>query len=468
MKTNHAGYWRGRSALVAIALLAVAAAPLEAGPLERAVIGSSGEVFRVLAGTYGELFPSGHDADPSSPVLALDIDESDGSAVRLLVPGTESPHHDGSPALVYDEVAQVVHLVWETQSSYIHPVLRLASYGAGLWSEPLEIVGNPFAAKTHPVLFVTHDSTRSDRAGSGAAEVRARTILHVVWAQEKAAGVFETLYSPILLGDGDAVSGSPVVALDDFADLAGSAGAPIDPSTEGLTHLRPGEDGRTVVVAFPSARTGRIAAVKLDVLPEELARLAEEARSHIIDVGFENSPDGLRKIADGARSHIIDVGASLGFHVEVVRSIADSARSHIIDVGAHAESDVRRVADGARSHIIDVGVKFSDRGLRRVTSATTASHLLEIPTRSGTGNEHMVRVGLASSLPAPAGVGATPRLFSSPSGADFIISWREGDHVAYRESRGGGEWSEVRVIRLSEALAAADAYAALERRISSF
>lgn len=467
--TNHMHFSRARQALVTVSFLAALAAPLEAAPLEQSVIGSSGEVFRVVAGLYGELFPGGQIADPAFPVLALDVDESDGTAARLLVPGSENDERESNPALVYDEVAQVVHLVWETQINHIHPVLRLVSYGTGTWSEPHEIIGDPFAAKTHPVLFVTHDSTRAEETGSGPEAVRRRTILHVVWAQQKAEGFFETLYSPIMLRDGDPIYDPPVIGLDDIADLTVTVGANIDPATDGLTHLRAGEDGRTVVVAFPSVRTGRIAAVKLDVLPVELARLGEGARAHIIDAGFDGGSNGLRKIADGARAHIIDAGVRLGFHLEVVRSIADAARAHIIDAGASGESDIRRIADGARAHIIDAGVKFSDRGLRRLAATGfTSSRLVEISPPNGIENEHMVRVGLASSLPAPQDVGPSPRLFSSPSGTNFIISWRDGEQIAYRESRDEYDWSEVRVIRLSEALSASDAYAALERRVSSF
>lgn len=454
--------------LLAASLAAALALPLHAASLERSVIGSGGEVFRVIAGAYGELFPGGTEADASSPVLALDVDESDGTALRLLVPGTEGAQHDQNPALVYDEVSQVVHLVWESQSSHIHPVLRLASYGGdGGWGEPLEIIGDPFAAKTHPVLFVTNDSVRANDANGSPAAAKRRTILHLVWAQERSAGSFESLYSPILLGASSASAGPPVISLDALTDPTLSAGASIDSSAEGLMHLRAGEDGRTVVVAFASARTGHIAAVRVDLLPVELARLGEEARAHIIDAGLTGGHDDLRKIADGARAHIIDAGVRLSFHEQVVRSIADSARAHIIDAGARGEDDIRRIAEGARAHIIDAGVKFSDRGLRRVTGASASSVPSEFPLQAGLADEHVVRVEVASSVTAPAGVGASPRLFSSPSGTDFILSWREGDRLTYRESRDGGEWSDVRVIRLSEALSAEDAYAALERRVSS-
>lgn len=453
--------------LLAASLAAALALPLHAASLERSVIGSGGEVFRVIAGPYGELFPGGTEADASSPVLALDVDESDGTALRLLVPGTEGAQHDQNPALVYDEVSQVVHLVWESQSSHIHPVLRLTSYGDDGWGEPLEIIGDPFAAKTHPVLFVTNDSVRANDADGSPAAVQRRTILHLVWAQERSVGSFESLYSPILLGASSASAGPPVISLDALTDPTLSAGADIDASAEGLMHLRAGEDGRTVIVAFASARSGHIAAVRVDLLPVELARLGEEARAHIIDAGLTSGHDDLRKIADGARAHIIDAGVRLSFHEPVVRSIADSARAHIIDAGARGEDDIRRIAEEARAHIIDAGVKFSDRGLRRVTGASASSAPREFPLQAGLTDEHVVRVAVASSVTAPAGVGASPRLFSSPSGTDFILSWREGNHLTYRESRDGGEWSDVRVIRLSEALSAEDAYAALERRVSS-
>lgn len=465
-----------RRTLLAAFLASVLAVPFAAAPLERSVIGSSGELFRVLAGTYGELFPGGAQAEASSAVLALDVAESDGTTLRLLVPGTEGFEDDSSPALVYDEVSQVVHLVWETHANFIHPVLRLASYGDGGWAEPIEIIGDAFAAKTHPALLVTHDSVPTSQAGDAPAEApeeasaasSRRTILHLVWAQERSGGPFEVLYSPILLADGGSSAAPPVISLDALPGLAPSAGAAIDPSAEGLMHLRAGEDGRTVVVAFPSAGTGRITAVRLDILPVELARLGEGARAHIIDAGFRGGGDELRRIADGARAHIIDAGVRLSFHEEVVRSIADSARAHIIDAGARGEVDVRRIADGARAHIIDAGVKFSDRGLRRAARSSAATQLVELPLQSGLESEHVVRLGVSSSVAAPEGVGASARLFGSPSGTSFILSWRDGEQLTYRESRNGGEWSEARVIRLSPTLSADDAYAALERRVSSF
>jgi hypothetical protein len=460
---------RVAGAALALVLGGMTTTMAAAAPLERSVIGSNGEVFRVIAGPYGELFPAAADVEPSFPVLALDVDESNGSAYRLLVPGTEGFEDDGSPALVYDEVSQVVHLVWEARINSIHPVLRLASYSAGAWSAPIEIIGDPFAAKTHPVLFVSHDSTRAE-AADGAVQVRQRTILHLVWVQEKSTGSFDTLYSPILLGD-DPSSRAPVISLDDIAGPTAPDEAPLTgmDSAEGLVHLRAGEDGRTVVVAFASGASGRIAAVRIDILPVELARLGEEARAHIIDAGFDGSTDGLRRIADGARAHIIDAGVHLNFHEEVVRSIADGARAHIIDAGAHADLEIRRIANGARAHIIDAGVKYSDRGLRRVVDSTaSAPQVVDLSPPSDGASENLVRAVRTQAIRVPFSLGDSPRLLSSPSGRDFVLSWRDGERLVYRESRGGGEWSDLRMIRLSPTLTVEDAYAALERRVSSF
>src|SRR5262245_36180076 len=77
-------------------------------------LGSSGEIYAVRTGTYGNLFPNGRDFDPSNPVVALDITKPKSPVQRVLVPGTGGAEVESAPSVLFEDDSQTVFLLWET------------------------------------------------------------------------------------------------------------------------------------------------------------------------------------------------------------------------------------------------------------------------------------------------------------------------------------------------------------------
>jgi hypothetical protein len=345
-------------------------------------------------------------------------------------------------------------------------MMNLIGFGPDGWSERIELVGNPFAAKSPPAVAVTRDSFRSVDAAGAATEV-VRTLVHLVWGQEGESG-WDAMYAPVLFVDGAYTGQTPLLRLD------GVVPAPADPAAAAAAPrltvpvVRPGGDAASVVVGFDSPADARFRTVEIRLVAADLVRLAGEARAHIIDTGARaETPDELRSIADGARAHIIDTGVTFDPHI--VRSLADGARAHIIDTGVtvRSDDDLRRLASEARAHIIDTGVSMS-QGLRRIASGEMGtSARVAIPTVDGAEAEHLLVLNALSARPTPPVPADGVEVFLSKRGSDAILAWSDADgsKVFYLESEGGA-WSSQRVLELGPGLSAAEAFAGLDSRIS--
>ncbi len=427
-----------RTLLLAGTVLLAGAAVAAAAPAQL-VLGSDGEMYSAEVGRYGDLFPDGAMAEADAPVLALDVRHPDGGTTRLLVPGTEGDDYDTQPALIVDESSQRVFLVWERMYSGLHPVLELRSFDGESWGEPLEINHSAFLSKSLAQLAITRG-----------AEPGAATILHLVWAEDLESPDSQTYYAPIILVDGEFAGDPRIFHLNDFEPALAEGETAATPPDALLRspRLQTGTDGRRVVVEFTSPTTGRMVTLELTVLPDDVSRLADGARAHIIDIGVTLDPrtrSGITAIAEAARAHIIDIGVS--FHPEIVRAIADGARAHIIDIGFRALDkgevpELPTLAGEARAHIIDIGVKLSDKGLRRVYASSQAWTLDASPTRTSAPlPAHLLAVRVTAARPAPELTSAAePSVFLSSSGTAALVAWQEGSKLRYRESRGDG-WS---------------------------
>jgi hypothetical protein len=462
--------------VLAIALgLGLAASGVAAAAYQEAALGADGEVYQVKSGIYSQLFPAGKDltgSNRSNLVLALDVVQPDGSSKRTLVPGTEGPAEDRLPYLQYEEAARMVFLVWETRVNLIHPVLMLSGYN-GTWLQPLEILGNPFAPKTSPQLAVTHD-TFQETGDDGNPVSRHLTTLHLIWGEEL-DGTIDTFYTPVILKDGQLTGSqgqSPVFRLNDF-DTSTVADAPaLGPDLQRALSIQQGRDERMVVVAFPSPRTNRLITLEIDALPPQLSQLADEARSHIVDIGAKMTlPDDVKLLADGARSHIVDIGVA--FHPEVAHALADAVHAYILKEGPG--SGLKVIADGARSHIVDIGAKLSGRGLRTSTAASVAtSAIVEVapsteditPPEKAPTLSHLLNVRVVSDRPAPETGTGQALLFVSKSGEEALVAWMKADRLYYRETSGTG-WREQLQLRISENLNLDQAFEVLQRRIQN-
>ncbi len=447
-------------------------APAATASHRDAVLGGDGELYLVRAGAYGELFPGDKAADPANLVLALDVvrpDAAAGEVERFLVPGTAGPEVEHSPSLLFEQASSTVFLVWESAFNVVHPSLKLAWFDGAAWSELIDVTGKPFTPKTSPLLAITRD-THEETAEDGSPVERHRTILHLLWVEEDAAGADEVLYSPLVLEDGVYKGSTGYLRLAAF-DPSAPANAQYEVATEllGAPALEGGRDGRTVVAGFAAAATQRLVTLEIDVLPVELSHLADRVRTQIIDIGARYSvPGGLQHLAAAARTHLIEVGRA--FHPEVAQTLADQVREYILAKGG---GDLIPLADGVRTQIIDIGAKLSGRGLRQRSSvaapgddAAAPAQIVQVQAAGSDQPVALLQVRLASSRPAPqTGAGST-RLFLSESGQDVVVAWVEDGRVRYRDSAGAG-WSETRELRVSDSLSLERALEIVKSRVRS-
>jgi len=423
-------------------------------------LGSEGEVYTVRTGSYGDLFPSQNDFDRSNPIVALEISKPGSPVKRILVPSTSGAEVESSPSVVFEEDSETVFLLWETELGF-HPILQLAGFDGTSWSRPIEVIGNPFALKTSVQFTITRDLLEEEPA-DGVAVSHHSTVLHVIWQEETASGGLATLYSPIMITDGKYIGWNPIFNLDEYLQERVTATSGEAQSTlVRAPIIESGRDERTVVIAYASTALGRLAAVEVDALPQQLVRLADKARQHIVDLGHQNFPSNL--LAEKARQHIVDLGHA--FRPDIIKAIAEQVETDILAGGT---DDLESLANKARQHIVDLGAQLSGRGLRGAKGADATARLVEIeedPTiLPEASDSFLFQFRVVSDLSIPhVGPGAV-RLFVSEGGEDLTVSWAQADKVLYRNSR-DGRWTDPRELRFSKDLDLAKAYEILEQRL---
>lgn len=445
-----------RFVLTALGLLVLSAPLLAQG---ETVFGSDGEVYTAKVDTFGKLFPGKSGVDPSHKVLALEVQSPGRLIERFLVPDTEGSESESAPTLLFEEASRTLFIAWEAWD--IYPVLKLAGFDGNTWGQPVTVIGNSWALKTSPQLAITHDSYRIP----GEAAAQARTILHLLWEEQNGSDIYETYYSPVLFENGAFSGSQPVFYLGSFeasdAPAAGKMSSIIP-----VARLVPGRHSQNLIVAFASAKTNYFLNVEIEILPEQLGRLSDDARMHIIDLGAKFSyPNGYRQIADAARMHIIDLGAK-GFQPEIAQAMAQRVSDLVLE--DKGNTPLKGLADKARMHIIDLGAKLSDRGLR-LSAAASQSQIQQVPSRlsvsEGTPSPHLLNFHVAASWPAPETGNGVVRFFPAKSGNALVVAWEEDGKVKYRETQ-GADWSTIREIALSSAVDVNRAYRILEQRMS--
>lgn len=446
--------------IAAAGLLAASASALE----RTAVLGSRGEIYIAKAGTYGSLFPTGNETTPANQVLAVEVTKASSSTQRFLVPLTKGDEPESSPALIYEDDSDTLFVVWESRTTPLNSVLMLAGFDGTHWTKPIQLSGNPFSSKSSPQLAITRDSYPV--AGEdGNPVLRRRTVLHLIWEEEGAPGNFEILYTPVILEEGNYLGVNPVYHLNDFIADGDSGSSFAPPLT--LVHspvLQNGQDARTVVVAFASSTGHWLTSLVIDVLPEELSLLADDARANIIDIGRQGPyPANRSQLAEKAKADLIASGTA--FHNDVIRFMANQIHEQIL---ADRGDDLVVLAGKARANIIDIGVRLSGRGLRDRDGAGLAkARIAEIEDPQSSPEPspaHLIHFRVADSRPVPQVGSNGVRLFVSESGEDMLISWTEKDRVLYRMSKNDG-WTDQREIRLSESVNLERAYEILTQRV---
>jgi hypothetical protein len=223
--------------------------------------------------------------------------------------------------------------------------------------------------------------------------------------------------------------------------------------------IQAGRDSRTAVIAFVLASTRRLVTVEVDLLPEELGRLAEKLRLHIIDMGARH--DDRQTMAQNVKQALLAEDTALA--PEVLSYLATQVHDEIVE---SADQPLDALSRKLRMHIIDMGARLSGRGLRPSTGTAKSE---EIARSFAEGDysavpPHWIQLRTASSWPAP-GVGAGQlRLFVSESGSDVLVSWADSNKVLYRSTTEDG-WTDVKQVQISGTLSLDEAYQLLERKV---
>lgn len=442
------------SLIIGIAAVALASSA-EAAPVAKPVLGSEGEVYRLVAA---------HD-EAGDPFLVLHIEHPNGTAERIPVPATQGRGVESSPYLIYENASRTLFFTWEERLNYIHSLIHLVGFRDGEWTESIEVSEGSFGFKGAPRLAATQDAYVVGLA-EGGTQVISRTVLHVVWVEERSEGQF-VAYAPVTLLDGAYLGqrrifnlSSMVAASEPLATDLWQSPAPI---------AAPAADDHSVNVAFIHPDSGRLASVRITMLPGELSRIADGLRNHLIDVGARydwQSPTGLRRLADELRNHLIDVGVRLD--PQILRHVADGLRNHLIDVGIqYSPSDLTRMAGDLRNHLIDVGFRLDDRGLRRISASTEPRPVIEVARIEDDDRSlatQVAQVTLAAKWTRPDEAVDGGTLMVSRSGQAALVSWTDGNAVFYRETF-GDDWSPVVRLPLGESLGSEQAISLLQDRI---
>lgn len=439
------------AALTGVASLSTAAAP------PTALLGSEGEIYRLVR----------MHASSGDPYLLLTVQRVSGTTEMAVVPETEGPGNENSPYLIYDHGSQTVFLAWEERVNYIHSLIRLVGYRDGQWTQVIEVSEGSFGFKGEPRLAATQDSF-AVALPDGGTRVVARTVLHVVWVEERSEGQL-VAYAPVTLLDGQYVGqrrifdlASLVVTEEPVAADLWSAAAPA---------VAAGADDHSIIVGLIDPDSGRLASLRVTMLSGEISMIADELRGHLIDVGVHHdwqTPEGLTRLADELRGHLIDVGYRLD--PQILRQVADGLRGHLIDVGArYAPDELRRLANDLRGHLIDVGFRLDSGGLRRVASASSGV-VIEVAPLDESGEEiassmtQIAEITVTGEWVRPNEAVAGSTLLISRSGQAALLSWTDGQAVYYRETF-GDEWSPVVRLPLGDTLDAEQASGLLQDRI---
>ena len=423
--------------------------------LSATALGHEGTVFRLYQGLYGELFPEGAEAEPDSPVLALDVRYSGGLSERLLVPGTETDDQDSSASMVFEDTTGVVYLAWETLFNGQHPLLQLTSFDGVEWSETIEVTGNVFAGKGVPELVVRRET---DRVTVDGVEVRkSRTTLHMSWWEEATEAISRKLHALIILDDGQYIGWTPILDLGNYL-LEDEGFAPAEvPGLENALRLQPGRDHRRVVVGFVNPQTHRLITLEIEALSQVISTIADQIRAQIVVIGLQ--ADTPAELAEMARDEVLAQGTA--FHESARQYLADQVAATVEQSEVEfSPAGIESIADQIRAQIVVIGLRIGNGGL----FDPVGSEIIAVAKSATAGEpEHYYQVTVASDRPAPE-VGAPAELMLSDSGRNVIVTWDQEGYVFYLESLGDG-WSEPSSIELSEDLDREAVYRMLSERV---
>ncbi len=453
-------------------LLSLAALPLAAATPEM-TLGNEGELYRVEAGAYGDLFRGGEDLAAATPVLALDV-----AADRVLVPGTGDPRVESDPRLFYEPRSAAALVLWQSAPSGASAFrLDFAVYRDGGWSEvrPLQADGEAIAFAAPPLLAFTRDAFDLE-LGDGETWSASRSVVHLLYRDGE--GVVR--YLPLMFVDGAYVGWHENLALSTglFA-LGEGEEPPATALTEGLRQalsLEPADDGRAILAAFANPESRHLGAVEIRARPLRLEALGDHVRDRILAEAELYDPGDLEAFADEIRAEIIFIGYKVGLHPGIVEFVADEVGDWLGESGADYGLDgLESLGDDAGELAIELTTSVTASVV--VDPANPEEEILELELgslldelESSSPLARILELEVRSERPVPAIGDGVAAIFPSPSGHDLLVGWKaDGNHrVHYVESRGdrdGGQWSVRRTLTLGGEIDLQQAIELLQRKI---
>lgn len=448
--------------------VAVTATP---GDSYRADLGNHGELYRIRQVDLEQEEGASDKQAAARPALVVDIVRSDGPTESLVVPTTETTDPEFSPYTLFEEKSETLYVVWESRLYGIYSQIRLAWLSDGVWSEVLEISGNPYTRRGAPRFTITKD-TYLDSENTR----HERTALHMVWWEDTHTGG-EILYTPVVLIDGVYAGQYRPSRLLDLLDgkEADESFGYLAPHAEELIRnplVQKARQQGEVLGAFARSGPGRIMTFRLSVVPVELARIGEKLRAHMIEIGHDlEGPEGVERLADKARAHMIEIGQRLGPPVR--NALAEAAYQFTLDEAAEnfdfREGDVAKLGDKLRAHMIEIGLTLRRDGASpvRTKSRRSSAHVATLQplglSEVLASIPQLITVELVSEFELPE-TGTGPKdLHLSEDARDILVSWNTEDAVEYRESSSEG-WTEKHRLELNEQMSLERVREVLARR----
>lgn len=422
------------------------------------VLGADGHVYRVLSGSYGELFPEGTEVEAENAVLALDV-LRDGVKERFLIPETQSPEVEHGGTLHYEAGGDDVYVLWEGVQNAIHPLLYLTSFHGAGFDNVIGIAGNPFAEKGHPQLVSSRDAEPPIRAMADLGMRGDRAVINVVW-WERSNGQTIKRFVPILFQNGAFIGSHPMpVGLGSLLNGT-DAGVTFDPRAEDLLRIQKGSKLNTTVIGFFNSATGKLVSIEVELLPMALSFLARQVADEVAEM-LGDGQYTAEEIGEAARQVALAAGGS-DFHPGSLEFIARRVVELILEESSRPEGLAGDFPDKLGPHIIHIGARFKANGL----DGQEAVELIEIG--SGLLSVHHLKVVRVAEWQAP-DVGDDASLFLSSTGRRAMVAWNGESSVFYRESDpDGGGWGSLHEIRLEGDLDNVTAYRILAERVAGY
>lgn len=463
------------------AVLAVLALLLSAGTLYAAgsapVLGTSGDIYQVTVGTYGNLFPDGTEAAAGAEVLRLEARRGSGTVEHYLVPGSEADDEDKTPSLSFDAPTGQLYVVWSSNNDSTLTRINLASFGGSEWSETIEVSGNIYSNKSSPRLAVTHD--RFELAEGSSGESSTRTVLHVVWSEDTTDGE-KVMYAPVVLIDGELASTwRRVHRLNDYVSqelIDDPFEAAVSASLLQVPTVDAASESNAVVIGFADRASGAFVQLELATPAVELAELADSLEDHLnssnlcekIDNEEENA---LTSVAEAARVHLVLVGRRI--RSRALAPLASDSKQMLLARAESlcAEGGLSSVSSAARVHLVLVGARSQEGDLLEGKTAGESHVLLAAAQPVGDGHvQHLARLQVKSERVAPEIGSGQPTIFVSPNGNGAVVVWETGSSLTYVETTSDdaeAAWSKSFTLLLDDNLSRSEAYSILHERARS-